>query len=309
MFRRLARGTLVLLAIVGIPFALYVTWVSHQLPSVSRLGEENPERTNYMRLAISEGQLPENFAVTWLPLSSMSNALVCGVVKAEDTIFFQHRGFNYRQTLLAIHGRLNGRVVGHSTITMQLARNLFLGPEQTFERKLREILLTRDLEREVPKQRILQLYLNIMELGPGVWGVGQASQYYFQKQPAQLDAFEGTLLAAIAPAPRQPLEGPNRERARKKQASVLWRMFISGLLGPEQYQSLVLRHQVLFQALEKGVPLQEALRLPTPADVQPPPVPFRVVTEEIPEERMLEESCGYRSELGYYTGPNPVPKF
>ncbi|RKH49303.1 biosynthetic peptidoglycan transglycosylase, partial [Corallococcus llansteffanensis] len=269
MFRRLARGLVVLLLVVGVPFALYAAWVSHQLPPVAPLRDENPAQTSYMRRAISQGQLAEGASVSWMPLSSMSSPLVCGLVKAEDTVFFQHGGFNYRQTYQAILGRLSGRVVGHSTITMQLARNLFLGPEQTFQRKLREVLLTLDLERELDKRRILELYLNVMELGPGVWGVAQASQHYFQKTPAQLDAFEGTLLAAIAPAPRQPLTGDNLERARKKQASVLWRMYVSGLLDPAGYQAMVLRHQGVFQALAKGVTLEEALRLPVPPDAPP----------------------------------------
>jgi membrane peptidoglycan carboxypeptidase len=278
------------------------------LPTVAHLGRENPEQTSYMRRAITLGRLEQGARLEWTPLEAISWGAVCGLVKSEDAVFFQHHGFNYRQTWAALQGRLSGKVVGHSTITMQLARNLFLGPEQTFVRKLREVLLTRDLERELPKPRLLELYLNAMELGPGVWGVTQASRYYFHKSPAELDAFEGSFFGAIAPAPRKPLEGADRERARAKQAQVLWRLYVSGIISPAQYQAAWLRHQTVFQALAQGASLREALDRPVPADAPPPGLPSRFVSGELPGERVLAEACGYAAELEHWR-KRVVPKF
>ncbi|WP_375758806.1 biosynthetic peptidoglycan transglycosylase [Corallococcus exercitus] len=296
------------LALAPLALAAGLLWVSQGLPSVSLLAHEPPVRTSYMRRAITEGRLAPDARVEWFPLSAMSLPMVCGVVKAEDTVFFAHRGFNHQQTLQAIQGRLQGRVVGHSTITMQLARNLFLGPEKTVARKVREVLLTRELESALTKPQLLELYLNIMELGPEVWGVAQASRHYFGKSPSELDAFEGTFFGAIAPAPLQPLEGPNLERARAKQAQLLWRLYVSGLLAPAPYQAAMRRHLTVFQALSHGAALEEALARTAPADAPLPPLPSRRVKEELPPERVLAESCGHRAELQQWIH-HPVPKF
>ncbi|MBN8468391.1 penicillin-binding protein [Corallococcus exiguus] len=297
-----ATGLIVLACIGGI------AWVSRELPTVAYLGKENPEQTSYMRRAIAAGRLDPTARLAWTPLKAISQGTVCGLVKSEDAIFFQHDGFNYRQTWMALQGQMQGKQVGHSTITMQLARNLFLGPEQTFDRKLREVLLTRYLERELTKPRLLELYLNVMELGPKVWGVAQASQYYFQKTPAELDAFEGTFFGAIAPAPLQPLAGSNRERARRKQAQVLWRLYVSGVISPAQYQAAQSRHLAVFQALNAGASLREALDRPVPTDAPLPSLPHRIVSGELPGERMVDEACGYAAELKHWMRRD-VPKF
>ncbi len=132
--------------------------------------------------------------------------LVAGAfVTLEDTHFRSHDGFDRRQLANALwhNFRVGGISRGASTITQQTARNLFLGIDRSVGRKLQEALLTARLEAELPKTRILELYLNIIELGPGVHGIEEAAQYHFGKSAWQLDVVQAIHLAMLAPAPHR----------------------------------------------------------------------------------------------------------
>lgn len=121
----------------------------------------------------------------------------------EDRRFFSHDGFDREQMQNALwHNLVRGAVHrGASTISQQTTRNLWLGVDRSFARKLQEALLTARLEASVPKERILELYLNVIELGPGIHGVEAAAEHYFGKRAADLDVREAVHLAALAPAP------------------------------------------------------------------------------------------------------------
>jgi monofunctional biosynthetic peptidoglycan transglycosylase len=139
----------------------------------------------------------------WTPIGRVSRALVVCVVRAEDAKFYQHDGFDWDQIQGSLETDLErGEYTrGGSTITMQLARNLFLWRGKSIVRKALEVYLTWRLEHTLPKKRILELYLNLAEWGPGVYGIGEASRHYYRKPPSALTLGESAMLAAILPSP------------------------------------------------------------------------------------------------------------
>jgi monofunctional biosynthetic peptidoglycan transglycosylase len=139
----------------------------------------------------------------WAPLGSVSSMLVLCVVRAEDAKFYQHNGFDWDQLQDSFDTNVElGRYKrGGSTITMQLAKNLFLWRRKSVVRKTLEIYLTWRLEQTLPKKRILELYLNVAEWGPGIYGIGEASRHYFGKPPSALTIGESALLAVTLPNP------------------------------------------------------------------------------------------------------------
>jgi len=139
----------------------------------------------------------------WTPISAVSPALVLCVVRAEDAKFFQHAGFDWDQLQDSLETNLEAAKYkrGGSTITMQLARNLFLWRGKSLARKVLEVYLTWRLEQTLTKTRILEIYLNAVEWGPGIYGIGEASRHYFGKPPSELTLEESALLAAILPSP------------------------------------------------------------------------------------------------------------
>jgi monofunctional biosynthetic peptidoglycan transglycosylase len=173
----------------------------------------------------------------WTPLAHIPPALQWGVIVAEDDTFYEHHGFNFTAMRDALWDDIKERkfVRGGSTITQQLAKNLYLSREKSLSRKFKEAIITFKLERHLSKKRILELYLNVIEWSPGVHGVGEASRHYFHKSPEDLDFFESILLAAIIPSPRlyNPLRYP--ERALERYRTVVWLMYRSKLITLEQY--------------------------------------------------------------------------
>jgi monofunctional biosynthetic peptidoglycan transglycosylase len=140
----------------------------------------------------------------WVPLADVSPALRLAVVASEDQKFPSHHGFDVEAIADAVEDRFEGRSTrGASTLTQQVAKNLFLWPGQSFARKGLEAALTVLLELLWPKARILEVYLNVAEFGDGVYGVGAASRAFFGKRPSQVTADEAALLAAVLPAPRR----------------------------------------------------------------------------------------------------------
>jgi hypothetical protein len=171
----------------------------------------------------------------WVPLEDISPDLVHAVLAAEDAGFFTHRGYDPAGIQDALDADLAAGEVqrGGSTLSQQLAKNLFLNGEQTVARKLRELLLAVELDRTLGKDRELELYLNVVELGPGLYGVGQACERYFMKRPARVNPLEGAFLAALLPSPRGYyqrwyLEG---HPARAKIDAILGNMADAGWIG------------------------------------------------------------------------------
>jgi monofunctional biosynthetic peptidoglycan transglycosylase len=146
----------------------------------------------------------ENFVLRhhWVPLRGISPEMWVAVVAAEDQKFPRHWGFDWGSIGEAIT-EAEGRPRGASTLTQQVAKNLFLWPGRSFVRKGLEAWFTLLLEALWPKRRILEVYLNVAEFGPGVYGVGAASERYFGKPASALSRGEAALLAAVLPSPRR----------------------------------------------------------------------------------------------------------
>jgi membrane carboxypeptidase/penicillin-binding protein len=153
---------------------------------------------------------------SWRAIDSLPATVVRAFLVAEDGRFFAHHGFDVDRIGHALAADLDaGRFDrGASTITQQVAKNLWLGGERTVGRKLEEAVLAWRLEQVLDKRRILELYLNLVELGPGVYGIQDASEKYFGKLPDELSADEAAQLAALLPAPRRGMDGFWQKRYR-----------------------------------------------------------------------------------------------
>lgn len=207
------------------------------LPDVTHLVAENPAETALMR---ERG----GGARTWLPLERVSEHLVHAVVMAEDAGFFHHDGFDYHELREAFRRNWEeGRIVrGASTITQQLAKNLFLSTERTYWRKLKEAVLTYRLESTLSKERILELYLNVIEWGPGVFGAEAASRRVFGKSAETLDVSEAALLAAMIPNPVRLDPCRDLERLRPRQERILgWMKMADYVTDDELERALAAR--------------------------------------------------------------------
>jgi monofunctional biosynthetic peptidoglycan transglycosylase len=163
---------------------------------------------------------------TWVPYDRISGNLKRAMVAAEDAKFVDHEGFDWDGIQLAMEkNQKKGRVVaGGSTITQQLAKNLFLSPSRSYWRKGEEAVITLMLEAILPKRRILEIYLNVIEWGNGVFGAEEASRHYFGISAAQLSPEQAARLAAMAPNPRFYERNPGAPGLNRKVGIVLARM-------------------------------------------------------------------------------------
>jgi len=174
----------------------------------------NPPTTAFM-LRDDSGRVPPLHE--WVAWQHMGMSLPLAVVAAEDQRFAEHHGLDIREIRKSVEAaQQGGRLRGASTITQQLSKNLFLSPARSLWRKAAEAYLSLLAEVCLPKRRILEIYLNVVELGPGIYGAGAASRYYFGKDPARLTDTEAALLAAVLPNPmRRNVSNPSpvvRER-------------------------------------------------------------------------------------------------
>jgi monofunctional biosynthetic peptidoglycan transglycosylase len=198
----------------------YVSYVLLGLPpraAVSSLGRTNPARTGVMRQreeeARSRKRKPAHSQV-FVPLERISRALIEAVLVAEDPKFFGHDGVDWEALQESVETDIQKRtyVRGGSTITQQLAKNLFFTTRKSLTRKIRELIVARWLEKDLAKRRILELYLNVIEWGDGVYGCEAAAQRYYGKSASELTTEEAAGLAAMIPSPRRinPLTNPKQ---------------------------------------------------------------------------------------------------
>jgi len=202
--KRLLQGTL---AVAAVAFAagayLYLS-----LPDVRPLRKENPKTTAFMELREREADKAGKKArklQQWVAYERISPSLKRAVIVSEDAAFFSHEGVDYDELEKSFEDswKTGKRMRGGSTITQQLAKNLYLSPSRNPVRKIEELLIARRLEVELSKRRILELYLNVIEWGDGIWGAEAAARAYFQKPASALDADESALLAASIINPRR----------------------------------------------------------------------------------------------------------
>jgi monofunctional biosynthetic peptidoglycan transglycosylase len=216
------RGVLVLLAFVLL-YQLWIFlhicwWVGH-----------NPDSSAFMedRLEILQEKNPEaELRHKWVPYKRISNNLKRAVIAAEDAKFTDHEGFDWEGIQKAYEKNLKkGKIVaGGSTISQQLAKNLFLSTKRTPWRKLEEAIITLMLEQMMSKRRIFEIYLNVIEWGNGVFGAEAAAQHYYKTSAANLGAEQSARLAAMVPNPRYYDKHPSARGLARRTGIILARM-------------------------------------------------------------------------------------
>jgi monofunctional biosynthetic peptidoglycan transglycosylase len=218
-----------LLGVAAVAFA-YLAYVYLALPDVRPLAKENPTTTAFMELRTREAAYHgrTKFAIrhAWVPYGRISQHLKRAVVVTEDAAFFDHDGIDLDEIKASIERNWEeGRFTrGASTITQQLAKNLYLSPSRNPVRKFSELLITRRLEVSLTKRRILEIYLNVIEWGDGIFGAEAAARSYFGKSAADLSREEAALMAGAIINPRElRIDKPNR-RLQRRQQIVLRRM-------------------------------------------------------------------------------------
>lgn len=222
---------------IGVLVALAIIFVA-TLPSVSRLRKENPKKTAMMEYREAEwaakGKKRKAFQI-WVPYSAISPYVAKAIIIAEDDHFWSHEGFDYEAIQKAIEKNLKAKKfkAGGSTISQQLAKNLYLSPSKNPVRKLREAVITWRLEREISKKRILEIYLNVVEWGDGVFGIEAAARHHFGKSASELGPMEAARLAAVLPNPRR-LDASGEQKYVNRRAEVIYNIMVKrGIVVPE----------------------------------------------------------------------------
>jgi monofunctional glycosyltransferase len=223
--RKFGRAVAILFA-AGFAYAAYIYLT---LPDVRPLRTRNPSTTAFMELRASEARRrgdPVTKDQRWVPYARISPNLKRAVLVAEDSAFWKHEGIDFDQLResMEVNWERGEFARGASTITQQLAKNLYLSPSKNPVRKLRELLITRRLEAELTKQRILELYLNVIEWGDGIWGAEAATRRYFHKSSADVGPQESALLAAAIINPHILDPGHPTARLRRRQQMIARRM-------------------------------------------------------------------------------------
>jgi monofunctional glycosyltransferase len=225
MLRWIGRAILALLAF-GFGCAVYIYLT---LPDVRSLRTSNPDRTAFIDLRAREaharGEQPKRVQ-RWVSYGRISQNLKRGVLVTEDSGFWEHDGIDLESMKESLETNFERMEFarGGSTITQQLAKNLYLSPSKNPIRKLRELMIARRLEGELSKQRILELYLNVIEWGDGIYGAEAAARTYFHKSALDLTAQESALLAAAIANPRVMNPGHPSSRLLRRQQMIARRM-------------------------------------------------------------------------------------
>jgi monofunctional biosynthetic peptidoglycan transglycosylase len=243
MWRIIKTGFVVVLAL----FTLFVLYEVLTFPRVSDLRDKNPETTSMIETRLKEAREDGREArrvQQWVPLSRISTNLQRAVLAGEDTNFVTHHGFDYEAIQRAWDDGskvsekeakdegdndpsdwipdLSKFKRGGSTISQQLAKNLYLSSERTAARKVKEAAITYFLERSLSKCRILEIYLNVIEWGDGVYGAEAAAQVYFHKPAAALSDKEAAFLSAMIPSPLNIFNPQkNLRRVQRRQRVIL----------------------------------------------------------------------------------------
>ena len=193
-----------------------MAWQWFTWPDVRDLADNNPESTAFIEFYRDRGSGSEDRAIDWrwVPYGEISSHLKRAVIVAEDARFFTHHGFATEEIKEAIARAIERAETprGASTLTQQLAKNLWLSPTRNPLRKLSEAALTIHLEEYVPKRRLLEIYLNVVEFGIGIYGAEAAARHYFNKPASQLSEREAALLAASLPRPKSWHPGVDDDR-------------------------------------------------------------------------------------------------
>jgi len=246
--KRVLLSSLLVTAIVGAVFYFYYT-----LPTVSVLKQRNPKATALMELRDEEYRSKGIRAPRqqiWVPYGAISENLKKAILINEDAGFFSHKGVDLDELKAALKKDWETLSFsrGGSTITMQLAKNLYLNPSKNPLRKIKEIVIAWQLEQALSKRRIFEIYLNIVEWGRNVYGAEAAARFYFGKSAATLDPLEAATLAALVPSPRSSKE----RNILSRRNLILGRLASVGYINNDEYQRA--KQTPLFQKVEEKAP-------------------------------------------------------
>ncbi len=228
-FKTLSIGLLLSLVGVFTASAVYM-YFSHDVQKL---------RTNY---PTSDGkEFSPKKPKGWIRLQDISTYAKWAIVLSEDWSFYQHDGIDLEQMKVAINEMLEKKKFrGASTITQQMVKNVFLTNERTLWRKLHEIVLAQKVEKELSKDRILEVYLNVIEFGPDIYGIDQAAHHYFKKYPSGLNPKEAAFLAMLLPSPKKYYRSFKKRKltpfAAKRIEAILVKMRMAKILSKDQYE-------------------------------------------------------------------------
>ena len=236
------------------------------MPDLSTLKKKNPKKTTFMEYREKESKAKKmkyRIRQKWVPLSNISPYLIKAVLIAEDDKFWRHEGFDYEAIQRAIEKDIKARryKFGGSTISQQLARNLYLSPAKNPFRKIREAFITWRMERVLSKRRILELYLNVVEWGEGIFGVEAASRHYLGKSSSELTPEEATRLASVLPNPRKYHPFGDQRYVINRSNLIYSIMVQRGIIIP-QYKELIEGDASLEQEKISSSALSERQNLP-----------------------------------------------
>ncbi|MCK5204937.1 MAG: monofunctional biosynthetic peptidoglycan transglycosylase [Desulfobacterales bacterium] len=236
-------GIIILSFLIVAGFYFYLS-----LPDVSGLKAKNPRSTALMLQRYREAKKADHaFRIRqqWIDFEAIPKLLRETVRITEDASFYQHKGIDFAELKEAIkkNWKKGEYARGASTITQQLAKNLYLSTEKSVIRKIKELLITLRLESNLKKDRIFTIYLNVIEWGPGVFGVEAASQYYFHKTVSRLNLEEMVRLAAVIPRPLKIKPTENSDWLKWKAKWILDALRRYAYIDQMQYQSTYDRFQ------------------------------------------------------------------
>ncbi|ATB32794.1 monofunctional biosynthetic peptidoglycan transglycosylase [Melittangium boletus] len=236
-------------------FLLLVVFVSYEytrLPDAAPLLKENPKTTALIEQraeeAREEGHKPRR-RQSWVGLSNVSKPAIDAVLLSEDASFYLHEGVDTKELENALQEAIRQGKLGRgaSTLTQQLAKNLWLSTDRSLLRKAKELVLTRRLEESLPKNRILSLYLNVVEWGNGVYGIEAGAREHFGIPASQLSAAQGAILASMLPAPRKRSVSSGSRALKKRAHWIIDQMQAVRRLSAEQARAA---HAEIDQILE-----------------------------------------------------------
>lgn len=275
MFRRVFLAIFVVVA--G-----FIAWQVIAFPDVSRLATEAPSTTAFMeqrKQQLRAAGKDDTIRYTFVPYARISPYLRRAVLVAEDNNFYEHDAIDTRAMTEAIRRDWERRKITHggSTITQQLAKNLYLSPSRNPLRKIKEYFIARSLENHLTKKRILEIYLNVVEMGERVYGAEAASRFYFDKPASALAPQQAALLAGCLPNPRLMNPGAPNKRLRWRQRMILSRMrrwgylFETEVLTEKKPDAPPSAPPVVDTAIEQTPPSDTASPAPPDTTSSPPP--------------------------------------
>ncbi len=207
---------------------------------VSRLADEYPHITLDTTGLDASYTISKGKPKSWVNLNNISKYLKWSIVFSEDWSFYDHDGIDIEQMKTALEQMVSKRRFrGASTITQQMVKNVYLSESKTVTRKIHEIILAQKVEKILTKNKILEVYLNVIEYGPGIFGIKAAASHYFKKSPAALNPREGAFLAMLLPSPKKYYVSFQKKCltkfARSRVRNILRKLRMGKVINADQY--------------------------------------------------------------------------